>query len=127
MSTNELNEKYSDMMKSFVMIQVMGQRSVSFFNKKSMCKELREHLKAFDKDREQLLDFADYFIESCLKSKKYSTTLFGTVPMSEGGTATRIREDIDEVTLTIPARFGMEEEFKTLREAMLETISSKNL
>lgn len=119
------DDRYAEQMKAWLMIQTMGQISVSFFNKKKLTKELMEYLEAFPKDPEELSAFAGYFVDSCLHSRKYGTTLFGMVPMSEGGTATRLLEDIDLVTRDIPEKLGCAEAFTPLRDALLEAHSSQ--
>ena len=107
---NPNDERFKEEVKAWLMIQVIGQTGVNILNKKKLEKEMREHLKAFS-DAEKLLEFADYFIDSCLNSKSYRTAVFGAIPMSDAGAATRIAQDIDEITRVIPEKFSLEGEF----------------
>ncbi|WP_026653412.1 DUF6553 family protein [Butyrivibrio proteoclasticus] len=125
MTHKDNDDRYSEQMKAWLMIQTMGQISVSFFNKKKLTKELMGYLEAFPQDGKELTDFAEYFVDACLHSRKYGTTIFGMVPMSEGGTATRLLEDIDLVTRDIPEKFGCAEAFGPLREALLSAHKSQ--
>ncbi len=140
------------------MIQVLGQTSVNFINKKKLTRELagyidtltgKEQLKPSDavspasgkapsetddpQDRSpksELDEFAEFFVDSCLNSKAYGTAIFGTIPMSREGVKTRLLQDIDEITVTIPKRFGLEKESAPIRDALLrafEKIAGKSI
>ncbi len=69
--------------------------------------------------------FAEYFIDTCLTSKTYRTAVFGTMSMSDAGAATRIAQDIIEVTETIPKRFGLEAEARPVFVAMIKAFQAK--
>ena len=120
----ENDERFRSKMNAWLMIQVIGQTSVNFLNKKKLEKEMREHLKVFSSG-EELSEFAEYFIDSCLSSRSYRTTLFGTIPMSDGGAATRLAQDMEEVTRIIPERFGLGDESKELRKALFDAYLNK--
>ncbi len=113
-------EKYATQTKALLMIQVMGQTSVNFLNCKKMKKEMIGHLATFELAEEELLEFAEFFIDSSMKSKAYKTAVFGTIPMSDAGAATRLAENIDEITRKIPTKFGLEQESRPLRDAFFK-------
>ena len=125
------NEKYPAEMKSWLMIQVIGRTSINILNARKLKREMEEHIDALiapgsgGNQEEKLLDFADYFIDSCLSSKAYSTAVFGIMSMSEAGAATRIAQDILEVTYDIPRRFGLEEKSMPLRTAFFTKFTEK--
>ena len=132
MESNSNNEtKYAREMKAWLMIQVIGQTSVNFLNIKRLKGEMAEHFAVlmdpgdFWTSEEKLKDFSEYFIDSCLHSKAYTTAVFGIMSMSESGAATRLAQDIIEVTKKIPARFGLEEESRTVHNVFLETYKTK--
>ncbi len=112
-------DKFSEQTKALLMIQVMGQTSVNFLNKKKLGKEMQEHLSAFEIDEADLMEFAEFFVDSSMNSKAYKTAVFGAIPMSDAGAATRLAEHIDEITRIIPSRFALEEEGRPLRAALL--------
>ena len=116
--------KYKQEMTAWLMIQVIGQTGVNFFNKKKLENEMRQHLDVFS-SKERLPEFADYFIDSCLNSKSYRTAVFGAIPMSDAGAATRIAQDIDEITRVIPEKFSLEGEFEPLRQSLLSAFTAK--
>ena len=125
------NEKYPAEMKSWLMIQVIGRTSINILNARKLKREMEEHIDALiapgsgGNQEEKLLDFADYFIDSCLSSKAYSTAVFGIMSMSEAGAATRIAQDILEVTYDIPRRFGLEEKSMPIRTAFFTKFTEK--
>ncbi len=131
MGNNEIEQKYPAEMKSWLMIQVIGRTSINFLNARKLKREMEEHIDALmapgsgGNQEEKLLDFADYFIDSCLSSKAYSTAVFGIMSMSEAGTATRIAQDILEVTYDIPRKFGLEEKSMPLRTAFFTKFTEK--
>ncbi len=122
---NKDNNKFQDRMKAWIMIQVTGQTSVNFLNKKKLAKELEENLEAFGTDPKELWEFAEYFIDSCLSSRSYTTTFFGTIPMSSEGGAKRLAQDIEDVTKNIPGKFGLEEKGALLRQALFSAYRNK--
>ncbi len=101
------------------MIQVMGQTSVNFLNRKKLGKEMGEYLSAFEMEEGELYEFAEFFVQSSMNSKAYKTAVFGAIPMSDAGAATRLATDIDEITRVIPGRLGMENDAGNLRAALL--------
>ena len=140
------------------MIQVLGQTSVNFINRKKLTRELsgyldtligKETLQPLDSAahvsgedssetdnpqggsfKSELDEFAEFFVDSCLNSKAYGTAIFGTIPMSREGVKTRLLQDIDEITVTIPKRFGLEKESAPIRDALLrafEKIAGKSI
>ena len=131
MINNEAENKYAEEMKAWLMIQVIGRTSINIFNSKKLRREMEDHLDVLLSPgiagdvNAKLLDFADYFIDSCLSSKAYSTAVFGIMSMSEAGAATRLAQDIIEVTYDIPKRFGLEKESAVLRRAFLTKYKEK--
>ena len=121
---NEMDERFKKQMNAWLMIQVIGETSVNFFNSRKLAKEMSQHLETltYGEDPDE---FAAYFIETCLTSRQYKTTLFGALPMSDDGVALRIAQDINKVTNTIPQRFGYGEECNTLRQAFINAFLAK--
>ncbi len=122
---NENDERFKSKMNAWLMIQVIGQTSINILNSRKLAKEMSLHLETLIYGEEDLNEFADYFIDSCLSSRSYKTTLFGALPMSDNGAAVRIAQDINEVTKVIPQRFGYGEERKILNEAMWKGFAAK--
>ncbi|WP_022769694.1 MULTISPECIES: DUF6553 family protein [unclassified Butyrivibrio] len=131
MINNEAENKYAEEMKAWLMIQVIGRTSINIFNSKKLRREMEDHLDVLLSPgitgdvNAKLLDFADYFIDSCLSSKAYSTAVFGIMSMSEAGAATRLAQDILEITHDIPKRFGFEEKSVLIRNAFLTKFTEK--
>ena len=140
--TNEadLEIKYRDKMKAWMMIQVIGQTSVNFLNVKKLSKEMRlyldmllgqppsDHFNGYaDQDEaiSDLIEFAEYFIDSCKDSKSYRAAIFGTMSMSDAGAAMRLAEDIDQITGRIPEKFGLSESFAPVRRAFFMVFKNK--
>ena len=124
MADNNINDKkFQEQMSAWLMIQVIGRTSVNFMNKKKLTKELSQHLDVLCTD--ELSEFAEYFIDSCLSSKSYTTAVFGTLSMSSAGAATRLAQDIDEVTGVIPQRFGITEKSSPIRAAFFKKYLEK--
>lgn len=117
---NNSEEINKEMLKAFLNIQVIGKMGISIFNTKRLAKEMRGHLETFTKaPADELQKFAGDFVDTCLGSKSYGTTFFGTVHMSDGGQASRLAEDIIDVTENIPARFGLKEEYLPVKKALI--------
>ena len=114
---NENDERFKSKMNAWLMIQVIGQTSINILNSRKLAKEMSLHLETLIYGEEDLNEFADYFIDSCLSSRSYKTTLFGALPMSD--------KDINEVTRVIPQRFGYGEESKILNETMWKAFAAK--
>ena len=72
--------------------------------------ELTEEWKAFAKD----------YIEACLKSRAYGSTLFGMLPMKEDGVSLKLSEDLQVILYDYPRRFGLEDAFLPLRKIFRE-------
>ena len=131
MINNETENKYAEEMKAWLMIQVIGRTSINILNARKLKKEMEEYIDVLmapgsgGNQEEKLLDFADYFIDSCLSSKAYSTAVFGIMSMSEAGAATRLAQDILEITHDIPKRFGFEEKSVLIRNAFLTKFTEK--
>jgi hypothetical protein len=122
----QLQEKYKEQMRAWMMIQVIGQTSVNFLNVKKLAKEMRTHLTALlENGADYLKEFAEYFIDSCKDSKSYRAAIFGTMSMSDAGAATKLAEDIDQVTGRIPGRFGLEADFAPVRTAFFAVFKEK--
>ena len=74
-------------MAAWMMIQISGNSSVHFLNRRHMEKELRKNLEAlcilnFEKDDvliQEWYDFARRFLYSCTSCKSYGSTLFGMI------------------------------------------------
>ena len=120
----EKDERFRSKMHAWMMIQVIGQTSVNFLNIKKLKKEMTEHLCCF-LEGDELKEFALYFIEASLGSKSYRTAVFGTMSMSDAGAATRLAQDIDEVTYLTPKKFGMEYEYAGVRAFFLDAFREK--
>ncbi len=135
-----LENKYRDKMKAWMMIQVIGQTSVNFLNVKKLSKEMRLHLATllgqtpFDNDNgyvsqdeaiSDLIEFAEYFIDSCKDSKSYRAAIFGTMSMSDAGAAMRLAEDIDQITGRIPEKFGLSEAYAPVRRVFFMVFRNK--
>ncbi len=122
---------FKDMTSAWLMIQVTGQTSINFLNRKKLSKEMAQNLHVFGlsengcENEDKLRAFSEYFISSCMDSRAYKTTLFGTVPMSEAGAASRLAEDINEVTRIIPKKLGLENVSAPLRDALYSAFSAK--
>ncbi len=135
----DLENKYRDKMKAWMMIQVIGQTSVNFLNVKKLSKEMRLHLATLlgqapfddngyvsqDEAISDLIEFAEYFIDSCKDSKSYRAAIFGTMSMSDAGAAMRLAEDIDQITGRIPEKFGLSESFAPVRRAFFMVFRNK--
>ncbi|MBE5829944.1 MAG: hypothetical protein E7305_10890 [Butyrivibrio sp.] len=136
----DLENKYRDKMKAWMMIQVIGQTSVNFLNVKKLSKEMRlyldmllgqppfDHFNGYanqDEAISDLIEFAEYFIDSCKDSKSYRAAIFGTMSMSDAGAAMRLAEDIDQITGRIPEKFGLLESFAPVRRAFFMVFKNK--
>ena len=132
----DLQNKYKEQMKAWMMIQVIGQTTVNFLNVKKLAKEMRQHLATLlatgaavngssecpEETAGSLDEFAEYFITSCKGSKSYRSAIFGTMTMSDEGANTRLEEEIDLVTRQVPERFGLEGSFEPVRTAFLNAL-----
>ena len=136
----DLENKYKDKMKAWMMIQVIGQTSVNFLNVKKLSKEMRlyldmllgqppfDHFNGYaDQDEaiSDLIEFAEYFIDSCKDSKSYRAAIFGTMSMSDAGAAMRLAEDIDQITGRIPEKFGLAKSYAPVRRVFFMVFRNK--
>ena len=117
--TAQSQERFKEHMNAFMMIKVMGQTGVNFINRGKLKKEILGYLDVFLGEAE-LKEFALFYIDSCLKSKAYRTAVFGTIPMSDAGAATRIAQDIAEVTRIITEKIGVVQDFLPVRVLFLD-------
>ncbi|MCR5671914.1 MAG: hypothetical protein K6G10_12990 [Butyrivibrio sp.] len=125
-SITDTEFKYKDMLQAFLNIQVIGQTSINFLNERKLAKEMKKYAGLFNEAGEEALKgFSKDFVEMCLSSKSYGTTFFGTIHMSDGGAASRLATDIDDVTGNIPGRFGLADEYRPLRSALFDAYLSE--
>ena len=116
-------------MAAWMMIQISGNSSVHFLNRKRMEKELRKNLQAlcildFEKDDilvQEWYDFARRFLYSCTSCKSYGSTLFGMFPLKDKTVAAKIASEIDHVTRIIPLTFGLAKECEPFRQIIVDT------
>ena len=69
---------------------------------------------------EKQKDFARRYIQLCMKSRSYGSTLLNLIPLSEESTAMKLAQEIDAVTRVYPSYFGLEEACAPLRKAIFE-------
>ncbi|MBP7348552.1 MAG: hypothetical protein KA965_07705 [Butyrivibrio sp.] len=116
-------------MAAWMMIQISGNSSVHFLNRKRMEKELRKNLQAlcildFEKDDilvQEWYDFARRFLYSCTSCKSYGSTLCGMFPLKDKTVAAKIASEIDHVTRIIPLTFGLAKECEPFRQIVVDT------
>ena len=116
-------------MAAWMMIQISGNSSVHFLNRRHMEKELRKNLQAlcildFEKDDilvQEWYDFARRFLYSCTSCKSYGSTLFGMFPLKDKTVAAKIASEIDHVTRIIPLTFGLAKECEPFRQIVVDT------
>ena len=70
-------------------------------------------------------DFAHRYIDLCLSSRSYGSTLMNLVPLSNGQTEDKLRKEIDTVLRDYPAHFGLAEACAPLRDVMLAELDSR--
>lgn len=120
-------------MLAWIMIKAAAASQDSFMVKRQV-RELENNLRnlcLFDftcenEDEQQVLeeewnDFARCYLASCVESKSYCSTLFNMVPLQDGAIARKIVAEINLVTLTYPAAFGMEACMAPLRQIIIQT------
>ena len=116
-------------MAAWMMIQISGNSSVHFLNRRHMEKELRKNLEAlcilnFEKNDiliQEWCDFARRFLYSCTSCKSYGSTLFGMFPLKDKTVAAKIASEIDHVTRIIPLTFGLAKECEPFRQIVVDT------
>lgn len=129
-----LSEKRPDLfLRAWMMIKAGSASGTSFLNKKHQKKELlncletlgildcpTENSAALQVLTEEWQNFAHVFLANCAGSKSYCSTLFGMIPIKDSVVAEKIAIEIDLVTRTYPARFGLEEQMLPFRKVMAD-------
>lgn len=69
---------------------------------------------------EEWSDLARRYIIACTKSKNYSSTFFGIIPLNDDIVAQKLADEIDLVTRIYPDKFGFEKEFLPLRRMFMD-------
>ncbi len=113
-------------MRAFMMILIASVNDFHSLNITAKEKELIQNLKQLailDFERDSLLeaewtDFAEQYLNSCINSHSYRTTLFGAVTLSDETVARKIAREIDLVTRITPAAFHLDKESSLLHEIM---------
>lgn len=114
--------------RAWMMIRIGETDRISFLNRRSKEKELKENLRTLcitdQKPDEALLaewrDFARKYLIICCESASYRTAGFGLIHMDDEKAAFKIAAEIDLVTRKIPARFGLEEECASFRNTVID-------
>lgn len=116
---------------AWMLLMITGRTGVNFLNRKRTEREIRSCLRDFgllDFPQDDLLraewrDFAALWIRTCAQDKAYSSTAFGMLRLKDSTLAEKILSEINEVTLRIPQKFGLEQKVLPLREIMLAAFS----
>jgi hypothetical protein len=125
-------QEVDQFIRAWMMIKICENDRLSFLNRKSKEKELRENLRQLcilDSEKNDELirewrDFARKYLIICCESRSYRTAAFGLIPMNDEKTAMRIAREVDLVTRIIPARFGLEEVCSAFRETVVDVYCS---
>ena len=64
--------------------------------------------------------FAKFWMETCIKDKSYSSTVFGLVRMKDETLAKKLAQEIADVCVFIPRALGLEERAVPLRNAVVK-------
>ena len=64
--------------------------------------------------------FAKFWMETCIKDKSYSSTVFGLVRMKDETLAKKLAQEIGDVCVFIPRALGLEERAVPLRNAVVK-------
>ena len=64
--------------------------------------------------------FAKFWMETCIKDKSYSSTVFGFVRMKDESLAKKLAQEIGDVCVFIPRALGLEERAVPLRNAVVK-------
>ena len=120
-------------MLAWIMFKAAAASKESFVDKRQT-RELENNLKNLclydftceNGDEQQVLeeewnDFARCYLASCVESKSYCSTLFNMVPLQDSAIARKIVAEVNLVTLTYPAAFGMETHMAPLRQILIRT------
>ena len=118
--------------RAWMMIRICEEDRISFLNRKSKEKELRENLRQLcvldyemsDELIREWRDFARKYLIICCESHSYRTAAFGLIPMSDEKTALRIAREIDTVTRIVPSRFGLENACAPFRDTVIDVYCS---
>lgn len=106
-----------------------GRLGTNFLNRKKRERDIRQYfttLCVLDEEVDAILleewrQFARFWIESCAGDRSYDSTAFGLFRLGDERLGKKIAAEIYEVTSTIPARFGLEEELRAFRRVMKES------
>lgn len=118
--------------RAWMMIRIGENDTITFFNRRSKEKELRENLKQLcilneDISEELLLEWRDFalkYLIICCESHSYRTAGFGLIRMNDEKAAFKIAAEIDLVTRVIPSRFHLEEECSAFRDTVIDVYCS---
>lgn len=117
--------------RAWMMIRIMENDKVSFLNRKSLEKRLREQkdqLCIRNRPDDILIrewrDFARKYIIICCDSGSYRKAAFGLLNINEEKTALKIAREIDLVTRIIPLRLNLEEDFAVFRDTVIDVYCS---
>jgi hypothetical protein len=123
------SERAKEYMKTWMMIQVDARQNDSLFSRKKIERNLSRYAKEFHLDdysdlsaeqqEQRRLEWADFvrlYIQTCINSKTYRSTLFGALPLKDATVAQKIAEDILLITHDFPARYNRTETFLPLYE-----------
>lgn len=123
-SKKEVTDRF---IRAWMMIRIAENDRISFLNRKSKEKELRQNLKELcvidtpvtDPVIREWRDFARKYLIICCQSRSYRTVGFGLIPVNDERAALKLAREIDLVTEIIPARFGLEQECLPFRETVV--------
>lgn len=118
--------------RAWMMIRIGENDTITFLNRRSKEKELRENLKQLcilnEEVCEELItewrDFALKYLIICCESHSYRTAGFGLIRMNDEKAAFKIAAEIDLVTRVIPSRFSLEEECSAFRDTVISVYCS---
>lgn len=114
--------------RAWMMIRIMENDRISFLNRKSKEKELRENLRQLCildyEESDELIrewrDFARKYLIICCESSSYKTVGFGLIHINSEKAAFKIAAEIDLVTRTVPSRFSLENECLPFRNTVIQ-------
>lgn len=114
--------------RAWMMIRIAENDRISFLNRKSKEKELRENLKQLcileyaesDELIREWRDFARKYLIICCKSPSYKTVGFGLIHINDEKAAFKIAAEIDLVTRKIPSRFDLDQACLSFRNTVVQ-------
>ncbi len=114
--------------RAWMMIRIAENDRISFLNRKSKEKELRENLRQLCildyEESDELIrewrDFARKYLIICCKSSSYKTVGFGLIHINDEKAAFKIAAEIDLVTRTIPSRFDLDQDCLAFRNTVVQ-------